>query len=142
MIDQKYIDRFNSKYVVAPDGCWTWNAGKDKDGYGRFNVAQGPGRWTNVAAHRFSWTIQNGAWPSDKPVARHLCNNPSCVNPKHIQPGTQKENAADCYAAGRQSKNFDNICRIVQCPHCDKRGGLGIMKRWHFDNCKYKGAKC
>lgn len=22
------------------------------------------------------------------------------------------------------------------CPHCGKEGGVGIMKRWHFDNCK------
>lgn len=24
----------------------------------------------------------------------------------------------------------------VQCPHCLKVGGLGAMKRYHFDNCK------
>lgn len=27
---------------------------------------------------------------------------------------------------------------IVACPHCGKEGGIGIMKRWHFDNCKQK----
>lgn len=27
----------------------------------------------------------------------------------------------------------------VECPHCNKVGGLASMKRWHFDNCnKYK----
>lgn len=27
----------------------------------------------------------------------------------------------------------------VQCPCCQKIGGLAVMKRWHFDNCnKYK----
>jgi hypothetical protein len=25
---------------------------------------------------------------------------------------------------------------LIQCPHCDKLGGAGIMKRWHFDNCR------
>lgn len=24
----------------------------------------------------------------------------------------------------------------VICPHCGKRGGIAIMKRWHFDKCK------
>jgi len=24
------------------------------------------------------------------------------------------------------------------CPHCQKEGASGIMKRWHFDNCKIK----
>ena len=28
---------------------------------------------------------------------------------------------------------------IVVCPHCNKTGGTGIMKRWHFDRCKFKG---
>lgn len=25
---------------------------------------------------------------------------------------------------------------IIQCPHCDKKGNVGNMKRWHFDKCK------
>ena len=24
----------------------------------------------------------------------------------------------------------------VECPHCSKIGGTGVMTRWHFDNCK------
>jgi hypothetical protein len=26
--------------------------------------------------------------------------------------------------------------QIVTCPHCNKEGGLNVMKRWHFNNCK------
>jgi len=26
----------------------------------------------------------------------------------------------------------------ITCPHCKKVGDKGNMKRWHFDNCKYK----
>ena len=26
----------------------------------------------------------------------------------------------------------------IQCPHCNKIGGLTAMPRWHFDNCKFK----
>ena len=22
------------------------------------------------------------------------------------------------------------------CPHCQKEGGLNLLKRYHFDNCK------
>jgi hypothetical protein len=29
--------------------------------------------------------------------------------------------------------------RVIKCPHCDKIGGLTVMPRWHFDNCKFKG---
>jgi len=27
---------------------------------------------------------------------------------------------------------------IIKCPHCSKEGGSNNMKRWHFDNCKFK----
>jgi len=27
----------------------------------------------------------------------------------------------------------------VECPHCNKIGGITNMKRYHFDNCKFKG---
>lgn len=27
---------------------------------------------------------------------------------------------------------------IMVCPHCLKEGRSGVMKHWHFDNCKYK----
>jgi len=26
----------------------------------------------------------------------------------------------------------------VNCPHCNKVGGMSLMKRYHFDNCKMK----
>ncbi len=26
----------------------------------------------------------------------------------------------------------------IVCPHCLKKGGLGSMHRWHFNNCNYK----
>jgi group I intron endonuclease len=28
--------------------------------------------------------------------------------------------------------------RKIECPYCKKIGGIGIMKRWHFDHCKDK----
>ena len=30
---------------------------------------------------------------------------------------------------------------LVNCPHCGKAGGAGVMGRWHFDKCKLKGKK-
>lgn len=32
----------------------------------------------------------------------------------------------------------ENQKRLVSCPYCDKNGAIRIMKRWHFDNCKFK----
>lgn len=36
---------------------------------------------------------------------------------------------------------FNNVIKkreVITCPHCNKSGIYIIMKRWHFDKCKYK----
>jgi hypothetical protein len=30
---------------------------------------------------------------------------------------------------------------IISCPHCNIQGGAAGVRRWHFDNCKFKGQK-
>ncbi len=76
------------------DGCWVWTAAKNCQGYGMFKVN---GRMR--MAHRLSVGIIEER--SEIPVVRHLCNNPSCVNPDHLLPGTQAENLHDMRLAGR-----------------------------------------
>ncbi len=54
------------------------------------------------------------------------------LSPEHIE-------------ANRKSmmgKNKGRIHTKVECPHCGKVGGVTIMKRWHFDNCKMKDTLC
>lgn len=34
----------------------------------------------------------------------------------------------------------EKLRRKVTCPYCSKEGGICAMKRWHFDNCKFKAA--
>lgn len=37
---------------------------------------------------------------------------------------------------GNKNKTYTH--KVIQCSHCLKSGGDNVMKRWHFDNCKYK----
>lgn len=43
---------------------------------------------------------------------------------------------------GTWSPPVDNVSslnkKIIECPHCNKVGNYGNMKRWHFENCKWK----
>lgn len=71
--------RFAEKVKVT-DGCWEWQGAKGPLGYG--NMSWG-GRI--VAAHRVSYALHVGAIP-DGMVIDHLCRNPKCVNPYHLEP--------------------------------------------------------
>jgi hypothetical protein len=65
--------------------CWTWNGYHDPNGYGRY---QRPG---TQLVHRIIYEELVGEVPEGL-VLDHLCRNPGCCNPKHLEPVTNREN--------------------------------------------------
>lgn len=96
------------KFVRVTPGCWWWLGGKDYRGYGVAWVDLG-NRKGNARAHRvmYEWYINEIPKGS---VLRHKCNNPSCVNPYHLEPGTQADNIADAVKAGRHCHKETHGC--------------------------------
>lgn len=78
--------------VRGPDECWEWKGCKYTRGYGMYPH--------NSYAHRYMWVITYGDIP-DGLIVRHSCDNPSCVNPKHLLIGTHKDNTRDMIERGR-----------------------------------------
>ena len=39
-------------------------------------------------------------------------------------------------AKGKKSSLCGVKRKIVECPHCFKKGGIGAMQLWHFDRCR------
>lgn len=81
--------------VCGPDDCWPWIGPVDEHGYGRISFMV-----EKVKAHRVAFEMFNGPIP-DGLVIRHKCDNANCVNPRHLEAGTQGDNMKDASKRGR-----------------------------------------
>jgi hypothetical protein len=80
----------------GPSGsCWMWIGSIDSKGYGSTAIRQ-----KTIAAHRASYVHTVGAIPEGMNLC-HKCDNPACVNPDHLFPGTQQDNVTDMMEKGR-----------------------------------------
>ena len=96
-IGRPLADRFLEKVDKrSPAECWPWTGSLCGGGYGRIFVNGRP-----RPAHQVSWELACGEpFPTEK-VACHTCDNPPCVNPAHIWPGTMSQNMTDSVNKGR-----------------------------------------
>ena len=97
MYMKKVEDRFWNK-VSKTKNCWNWTAATNGHGYGYFRSSSKSNG--NTVAHRYSWQLHFGKIPKNMLVCHH-CDNPLCVNPKHLFLGTHKTNAIDREKKGR-----------------------------------------
>lgn len=87
VIDKAYIE---SRIEVTEDGCWVWQRAKNKDGYAIALYKKG-NSVLHIKMHRKSFELYNGSIPEGL-VIDHLCENPPCVNPDHLEAVSSVEN--------------------------------------------------
>lgn len=80
---------------LSPGECWPWLGSCCNRGYGRFNFNS-----QRYFAHVLSFQLHHGGVPTGH-VIRHRCDNPPCVNPNHLESGTQADNVRDTVMRGR-----------------------------------------
>lgn len=95
-ITEAHRKRFWAKAEVrGPDDCWNWKASKSPKGYGNVKI-----NYVQYRANRISYLIHYGPFLEALMVC-HSCDNPACVNPKHLWLGDALKNAEDRDAKGR-----------------------------------------
>lgn len=93
---QTVVQRFWSKVALTADDsrCWEWQGVINNKGYGI--TTENQKRWY---AHRYAWMLENGRNPVLNIL--HSCDNPRCVNVRHLREGTQQENMMEAARKGR-----------------------------------------
>jgi hypothetical protein len=86
--------RFWKKVNITanPEKCWEWQKGTVK-GYGIFSI-----NGTTYKAHRYAWFLAHGR--HSEMLVRHKCDNRKCVNPGHLEEGTNQDNMTDLVLRG------------------------------------------
>jgi DNA-binding XRE family transcriptional regulator len=94
-------------------GCWIWNQTLTKAGYGRISVC-GKRR----LAHIVSCEAKYGYKQPDGQVTRHLCDNKSCVNPDHLEFGSQYQNIIDTIISNKDNRfRTEEIVKDIRNTH-------------------------
>ena len=82
------------RLIEDPDHCWLWQGLVSGHGYGRL-----PWRQMNFTAHRISYELHYGSFPSWLLVL-HRCDTRLCCRPDHLFLGTHQDNVDDMIAKG------------------------------------------
>lgn len=72
--------------------CWLWRGYCHRNGHGQLKItalSKTP-LFAHRVAYQFTYRVDVAKF-----VVRHTCDNPPCVNPKHLELGTQRENMLD-----------------------------------------------
>src|SRR4051812_42006005 len=101
--------RFQKLYVLEPrSGCWLWQGETDRHGYGQINLGATSGKRKRRGAHIVGYELHRGAVP-DGLELDHLCRNPLCVNPDHLEPVTHRDNVLRGISPGAMATR-NNMC--------------------------------
>ena len=98
--------------IDASGDCWEWTGYRNTDGYGKVVIDK-----KQRYVHRVVWEALVGTIPDGHQID-HLCRNPPCCNPDHLQVVTPVENIR---------RGFGNV-RKTYCPQGHRYSGENLYE--------------
>lgn len=107
---------------IDKNTCVIFSGSKNEQGYGRLTM-NGRG----MGAHRYAYEQARGPIPPGL-VIDHLCRNPACVNPDHLEAVTQRENLL---------RGETHNARNVKKTHCPQGHPYDEANTRHYAGGRY-----
>lgn len=127
LLPQRVADR-----IVISDGCWEYSGWHNSQGYA-YTHWQG----RDVGVHRLVVHVANGLAFDDLEDTDHLCRNPGCVNPDHLEPVTHAENIRrirdrqlTCRKAGHPRTSENLYVRANGRTYCAECCRIAAREKW------------
>lgn len=95
-LEERFWSRVDRR---ADDECWPWT-GANCNGYGVISMDD-----RNVRATRVSYLLHFGPF-DESLIMCHHCDNPACVNPRHLFLGSHSDNMRDMH---RKNRGFAKV---------------------------------
>ena len=93
-IEKKIASFWEKVNIKSDDECWEYQGGRCMYGYGKIRVDN-----IQTYTHRFSAKL--AGMNIEDTCVLHKCDNPPCVNPKHLFIGSRADNMKDMWHKGR-----------------------------------------
>ena len=106
-VEERFWSKVDKNGPIHPTlgQCWVWTGAFFHNGYGNL--------WApslgETRAHRVSYRLFRGEIPP-RLLVLHGCDNPSCVNPSHLEVGTVSQNQQDMARRGRSVRLVGTRC--------------------------------
>jgi hypothetical protein len=116
------------------EACWEWVGSRGSNHYGRIMVPSNGLYLTHrgnklAQAHRVGYELLVGPIPEGLTLD-HLCRNPGCVNPNHLEPVTMRENLLR--GNGVSARN----AKKTHCPRGHPYTGMNVKQEKDRRKCR------
>lgn len=134
LFEEKQIYKFLNNLELKENGCIEYIGNIDSQGYGRIRIGSKENN-IRIGAHR--WALQfvaGGVILPPEIFVCHKCDNPACVAPDHLFPGTRQDNIDDMVAKDRSAISFGNSkldWDIIDDIRTSKLNGVELAEKYN-----------